>query len=155
GAAASCDCSATCAGSTARSIAARKVDIPAAGNVILPTGGPVVRGIGKKLRSQGRKSGGRRPFGRRRARGGRRSVRRKARTYSKRGRTMGWGKRTEVESTSTPEEVEPVVAKPVAPAAPRREPAAEGSQHRVGKSVRVKGELNGGEDVRVDGGFEG
>src|SRR5262249_29556846 len=56
---------------------------------------------------------------------------------------------------STPEEVAPVVVKPVAPAAPRREAAAEGSQHRVGKSVRVKGELNGGEDVRVDGAFEG
>src|SRR5262249_61048308 len=73
---------------------ARERLVPAVGNVILPTGGPVVRGIGKKLRPQGRKSGGRRPFGRRPARGGRRSDRRKARTCSKRGRRMGWGKRT-------------------------------------------------------------
>jgi cytoskeletal protein CcmA (bactofilin family) len=68
---------------------------------------------------------------------------------------MAWGKRTEPESASTSVEDEPVVVRPVVPAAPRREAAAEGSQHRVGKSVRVKGELNGGEDVRIDGGFEG
>ena len=69
---------------------------------------------------------------------------------------MAWGRRTEPESMPTTVEDEPVVIKPDAPAAPRREAPAEGSQqHRVGKSVRVKGELNGGEDVRIDGGFEG
>ena len=69
---------------------------------------------------------------------------------------MAWGKRNEPFQTPAPAGGEYVAPRVEAAAAPIRDAAAEESpDHCVGKSVQIKGDLTGDEDVRIDGRFEG
>jgi cytoskeletal protein CcmA (bactofilin family) len=78
-----------------------------------------------------------------------------------------WGRKEEPEAPSNPtprpqpqvtraleEPAKPVAAAP-APPAPRPVSPAQGSGAHIGKSVKVKGEIAGSEDLLVDGEVEG
>lgn len=72
---------------------------------------------------------------------------------------MAWGKRIEPVQTSAPVAAACAAPQPEPEPEPEattaRDPADDGSTHCVGRSVQIKGDLSGDEDVRIDGRFEG
>jgi cytoskeletal protein CcmA (bactofilin family) len=68
---------------------------------------------------------------------------------------MAWGKRIEPVQTPAPSAGEFAAPQPEPELSTNRGTADETASHCVGRSVQIKGELTGDEDVLIDGRFEG